>query len=63
MNTDKIKQAFPKESFPEDNGFYAKMDGWQLIYEGSPDWLSVKRAGLGKGGKRRMNMLNTAKIL
>lgn len=63
MNTDKIKQAFPKESFPEDNGFFAKMYGWQLIYEGSPDWLSVKRAGLGKGGKRRMNMLNTAKIL
>ena len=63
MNSEKIRQAFPGDLFPEDNGFYAKMDGWQLIYEGSPDWRSVKRAGLGKGGKRLMNMLNTAKIL
>ena len=63
MNSEKMRQAFSGELFPEDNGFYAKMDGWQLIYEGSPDWRSVKRAGLGKGGKRRMNMLNTAKIL
>ncbi len=63
MNSEKIRQAFPGEAFPEDNGFYAKMDGWQQTYEGSPVWQQVKRAGLGKGGKRRMNMLNTAKIL
>ena len=63
MNSEKIRQAFPGDLFPEDNGFYATMDGGELIYAGSPDWRSVKRAGLGKGGKRRMNMLNTAKIL
>ena len=63
MNSEKIKQAFPGEHFPEDGGYYAKMDLWQRIYEGEPEWKAVKQAGLGKGGKRRMNMLNTAKIL
>ena len=63
MNNDKIKQAFPGERFPEDGGYYAKIDLWQRIYEGEPEWMKVNRAGLGKGGKRRMNMLGTAKIL
>ena len=63
MNSEKIKQAFPGEHFPEDGSYYAKMDMWQRIYEGEPEWKVVKQAGLGKGGKRRMNMLNTAKIL
>ena len=63
MNSEKIKQAFPGEHFPEDGSYYAKMDMWQRIYEGEPEWKAVKQAGLGKGGKRRMNMLNTAKIL
>ena len=63
MMTGKMKQAFPEEQFPGDGGFYEKIDRWQRIYEGNPPWLQVKRAGLGKGGKRRMNMLNTGKIL
>ena len=63
MNSEKIKQAFPGERFPEDGGYYAKMDMWQRIYEGEPEWKAVKQAGLGKGGKRRMNMLGTGKIL
>lgn len=63
MNSEKIKQAFPGDRFPEDGGYYAKMDMWQRIYEGEPEWKAVKQAGLGKGGKRRMNMLGTGKIL
>lgn len=59
-----MRQAFPEEEFPGDNGFYSGyMDRWQDIYEGRPKWREVKRAGLNRGTVRQMNMLNTAKIL
>lgn len=63
MMIEKMRQAFPNERLPSDSGFCAEMREWQDIYEGSPKWRTVKRAGLGKGGKRTMNMLNTAKLL
>jgi len=63
MMTDKMRTAFPDMDFPGDNGFFGEMAEWQRIYEGFPRWRRVKRAGLGKGGERQMNMLNTAKIL
>ena len=64
MMIDKMRQAFPKEEFPGDSGFYGSyIDGWQAVYEGRPQWRRVKRAGLNKGTERQMNMLNTAKIL
>ena len=44
MNSEKIKQAFPGEHFPEDGSYYAKMDMWQRIYEGEPEWKAVKQA-------------------
>lgn len=64
MMIEKMRQAFPEEEFPGDNGFYSGyMDRWQDIYEGRPKWREVKRAGLNRGTVRQMNMLNTAKIL
>ena len=64
MMIEKMRQAFPEEEFPGDNGFYSGyMDRWQDIYEGCPKWREVKRAGLNRGTVRQMNMLNTAKIL
>ena len=64
MMIEKMRQAFPEEDFPGDNGFYSGyMDRWQDIYEGHPKWREVKRAGLNRGTVRQMNMLNTAKIL
>ena len=64
MMIEKMRQAFPEEEFPGDNGFYSGyMDRWQDIYEGRPKWRDVKRAGLNRGTVRQMNMLNTAKIL
>lgn len=63
MMIDKMRQAFPDMEFPGDNGFFSEMAEWRRIYEGFPYWRRVKRAGLGKGGERRINMLNTAKLL
>ena len=37
MMIEKMRQAFPEEEFPGDNGFYSGyMDRWQDIYEGRP---------------------------
>lgn len=63
MITAKLLQAFPNESFPGDGGYYEKIDYWRRVYEGHPKWERTKRAGLGKGGERLMNMLCTGKIL
>ncbi len=63
MNVQKLREAFPDVVLPDDNGFYAKIDGWARIFENEPPWLTVKRAGLGKGGKRLLNRLGTAKLL
>ena len=59
----KMQQAFPHERMPSDGGFYNRIDEWQAVYEGRPEWRTVKRAGLNRGTERLMNMLNTAKIL
>lgn len=63
MDVKMYRQAY--EDLPKDNGFYAYIEQWTQIYEGEPDWALVKKAGLQatKKGRRRLNMLNTAKVL
>ena len=63
MDINKLNAAYPGETFPADNGFYNKIERWNDIYNGEPEWRNTKKGGLYKSGKRRMNMLNTAKLL
>src|SRR5574344_1294780 len=60
---EKIKSAFDGISIPDMAEYYAFTESCRRIYSGSPEWRSVKKTGLYRGGSRSMNMLNTAKVL
>ncbi len=62
--TDKIKEAYSGEMFPDDNGFFEKIELWDSIFCGMPPWEKVKRSGLySHKSERSMNMLCVAKLL
>lgn len=66
MNTNitQIKTAFPDACVPDIDGYYSKqINGWRNVFEGHPPWEKVKIHGLKKREDRKMNMLNTAKVL
>ncbi|MBD5104472.1 MAG: phage portal protein [Ruminococcaceae bacterium] len=64
MNTNiaQIKTAFP--DVPDIDGYYSEqINGWRNVFEGHPPWEKVRVQGLEKKQERKMNMLNTAKVL
>ena len=58
-----IGKVFLKGGNAELRQYYASADSWRRIYSGEPEWKTVKKSGLYRGGTRRMNMLGTAKVL
>lgn len=60
---DDVSKVFCKGASAQLRQYYASADGWRRIYGGEPDWKTVKKSGLYRGGTRRMNMLGTAKVL
>lgn len=60
---DDVKKLFGGSGGAELRQYYASADTWRRIYGGDPDWKTVKKSGLYRGGSRRMNMLGTAKVL
>lgn len=64
MNFDAIRQAFPEQNVPDVAGYYdTHISLWKQIFENEPPWKEVKRSGLYKKGKRKMKLLNAAKVL
>lgn len=64
MNTNiaQIKTAFP--DVPDIDSYYSEqINGWRNVFEGRPPWEKVRVQGLEKKQERKMNMLNTAKVL
>lgn len=61
--TEEIKKLFSGSGGAELRRYYTAADGWRRIYGGEPEWRTVKKSGLYRGGSRRMNMLGTAKVL
>ena len=64
MNTNiaQIKTAFP--DVPDIDGYYSEqINGWRNVFEGHPSWEKVSVQGLEKKQERKMNKLNTAKVL
>lgn len=63
-NISDIKTAFPDTSAPAIDSYYSeKIKGWRDVFEGHPPWEKVSVQGLEKKQERKMNMLNTAKVL
>ncbi|MBQ8781104.1 MAG: phage portal protein [Oscillospiraceae bacterium] len=60
---DDVRSVFPDTAVPDIDGYYTLSERWRRIYEGNPDWSSVKKSGLYRSGNRRLSMLNTAKVL
>ena len=60
---DDVSKVFGKCTGALLRQYYASAEGWRRIYSGEPDWKTVKKSGLYRGGSRRMNMLGTAKVL
>lgn len=64
MNTNiaQIKAVFP--DVPDIDGYYnEQINGWRNVFEGRPPWEKVRVQGLEKKQERKLNMLNTAKVL
>lgn len=61
MELDNFRKVWP--DLPYSDGFFTLMEEWKAIYSGDPPWKVLKRAGLQRGRKRNMNLLNTAKLL
>lgn len=64
MNTNiaQIKAVFP--DVPDIDGYYnEQINGWGNVFEGRPPWEKVRVQGLEKKQERKLNMLNTAKVL
>ncbi len=58
-----VSRVFHKGGNAELRRYYASAESWRRIYSGEPEWKTVKKSGLYRGGTRRMNMLGTAKVL
>lgn len=58
-----VSRVFHKNGNAELRRYYASAESWRRIYSGEPEWKTVKKSGLYRGGTRRMNMLGTAKVL
>ena len=65
MRISDIQTAFPEAKLPDLNDYYTKkIKMWQEVFEGNPNWKTVKRPMLkGKDTSRTMGMLNVAKVL
>lgn len=64
MTISEIKAAFTDVHIPDIDSYYSdKIKNWQNIFEGHPPWEMVRAHGLKKKEERKMNMLNTAKVL
>lgn len=64
MTISEIKAALKDVHIPDIGSYYSdKIKNWQNIFEGHPPWQTVKVYGLKKKEERKMNMLNTAKVL
>lgn len=64
MTISEIKSALANVRIPDIDSYYSdKIKNWQNIFEGHPPWQTVKVHGLKKKEERKMNMLNTAKVL
>lgn len=64
MTISEIKAAFTDVHIPDIDSYYSdKIKNWQNIFESHPPWEMVKAHGLKKKEERKMNMLNTAKVL
>lgn len=61
--SDDMSRIFHKAGNAELGRYYASAENWRRIYSGEPEWKTVKKSGLYRGGTRRMNMLGTAKVL
>lgn len=61
--TEEIKKLFSGSGGAALRSYYSVADNWRRIYGGEPEWRTVKKSGLYRGGSRRMNMLGTAKVL
>lgn len=59
-----VQRAFPEMTVPNISGYYSEcIDKWKNIFENNPPWKSTKKSGLHSKGDRKLNMLNTAKVL
>lgn len=58
-----LQKVFPESAFPQLTEYYSLTERCRRIYSGEPDWRTVKKNGLYRGGSRTMGMLNTAKVL
>ncbi len=64
MTISEIKAALKAVHIPDIDSYYNdKIRNWKNIFEGHPPWQAVKVHGLKKKEERKMNMLNTAKVL
>ncbi len=64
MNISDISTAFPEIKLPDIGSYYSeKIAVWQRIYENEPYWKYVRKRSLKKKGRRKMELLNTAKVL
>ncbi len=60
---DDVKKVCGKSAAADMTGYYALSDRCRRIYSGEPEWRTVRKNGLYRGGTRSMNLLNTAKTL
>lgn len=60
---DDVSKVFRKGGNSQLRQYFVTAEGWKRIYCGDPDWKTVKKSGLYRGGSRRMNMLGTAKAV
>lgn len=64
MTISEIKASLKAVHIPDIDSYYNdKIKNWKNIFEGCPPWQAVKVHGLKKKEERKMNMLNTAKVL